>query len=437
MTYRIKPSEKKYKKRKNKPLVLASRNMPRKRSGRSDYDKIDMGALFGQRALKGRSESAFALWMKRIKGSSRHFFARVKIKTRRALFYAAVAFRALLRGLGRFLTAFFGAVRAYAEKKRARRCGPSEIAMLSGALCGVVLVGVLSAFLVLYKLILADYFGSYVSVTLPDTVGKSFSVAEESLPEKYYNVNVSYEYSKSVPQGCVISQSPSAGAVRKIYSNKEACTVSLTLSRGKQLTPMPDFSGTRARDAELELRNAGFDVVRVDEYSDTDAVGDVIYTSPSAGESIEAGGLAILYVSLGQRVTNVRVPNVCALSESEATNKLLSVGLSVGRISYQSSQKPAGTVLSQSPSAGGRVKKGTSVSLVISAGESYADKTVPSLYGLTLNEARQRLSEYGLVAGNIYAVDSREPSGTVVSQSPAAGEAIEPGLVGVDMYVSS
>ena len=56
---------------------------------------------------------------------------------------------------------------------------------------------------------------------------------------------------------------------------------------------------------------------------------------------------------------------------------------------------------------------------------------------MSIDEAKRVLSQYGLVAGNIYAVKSTETFGTVISQSPAAGEEILPSLVGVDMYVSS
>jgi serine/threonine-protein kinase len=163
----------------------------------------------------------------------------------------------------------------------------------------------------------------------------------------------------------------------------------------------------------------------------------VIYTSPTAGEKLEAGGLAILYVSLGPRVSTLKVPNVCGLAENKAAERIVASGFAIGNITYKSSPEKAGTVLSQSPSYDQRAKKGSSVSIEVSAGQEFNYKSVPSLYGLTLTQAKERLAEYGLVAGNIYAAESNEPKGTVISQSPAADTPISPSLVGVDMYVSS
>ena len=62
---------------------------------------------------------------------------------------------------------------------------------------------------------------------------------------------------------------------------------------------------------------------------------------------------------------------------------------------------------------------------------------MPSLYGLTLDEARERLADCGLVLGNVYAAPSYEKKGTVVAQSPSAGSVISSALVSVDVYVGS
>ena len=77
------------------------------------------------------------------------------------------------------------------------------------------------------------------------------------------------------------------------------------------------------------------------------------------------------------------------------------------------------------------------LSFSVSAGREFSDKTVPSLYGLSIDEARKKLADCGLVCGNIYTASSTEPKGTVIAQSPSAGSALSPSLVSVDMYVSS
>ena len=80
---------------------------------------------------------------------------------------------------------------------------------------------------------------------------------------------------------------------------------------------------------------------------------------------------------------------------------------------------------------------GTAVSFTVSAGYQFNERKVPDLYGLTLSEATQKLAECGLIPGNVYAVASSEPSGTVVAQSPKAGTAITSAVTTVEIYISA
>ena len=100
-------------------------------------------------------------------------------------------------------------------------------------------------------------------------------------------------------------------------------------------------------------------------------------------------------------------------------------------------QSPCGTVISQGISAYSLSALGSFVDLSVSAGVEFSEKKVPDLYGLTLEEARERLAEVGLVCGEIYSVQSGAGKTTIVSQSIAAGTPITSGVVSVDVYVSS
>ena len=73
---------------------------------------------------------------------------------------------------------------------------------------------------------------------------------------------------------------------------------------------------------------------------------------------------------------------------------------------------------------------------MVSAGETFYEKRVPNLYGLTLEKAKRVLADYGLVLGEVYAARSSEPQGTVIAQSPAPDSDITPSVVTVDLYVS-
>ena len=60
---------------------------------------------------------------------------------------------------------------------------------------------------------------------------------------------------------------------------------------------------------------------------------------------------------------------------------------------------PAGQVISQTPGAGEKVKEQRTIHLVVSKG--VGDITVPDLSGLTVDQARQRLKDVGLVVGKV------------------------------------
>lgn len=430
MKYRIKPSRSEHKKREKKLYRRAGLDSPRRLYGYR-ADPIDISTLFEISKLEGPSAVKGKMAKKRRYGKA--VWAGFR-KAGRLFVRAFKKAGAFFFTVGEFLILRFA---KWKEKRKRSREKPNMLPMLSGALCAVLLVGVLSAAAILYKLIFSNYFGSYKKITVPDLIGKSVDSLEGELTDDLYNVNVSYEYSDSAPYGTVIYQYPEGGVGRKIFSGGSLCTLNLTVSRGEKTFLMSDLVGVSLRDALLELKNEGVAVKVVEQFSDSVANGSVISSEPRAGESFWAGQSVILRVSRGKEKEYVRVPSICGLSENSASALVLGAGLLVGEISYSRSSQPAGTVISQSILQGEEVERGTEVSFVVSAGYQFNERIVPSLYGLTLDEARARLAECGLLCGNVYAVSSSEPSGTVVAQSPRASSVILPSTLTVDIYVSS
>lgn len=431
MVYRFKPSDKKHKIKEKKPYRRAGEDTLRRLYGYGG-EKVDLNSLFEMRKLQGKVRDGalklFALGL-----------ARLLKKAGRGI---AVAFSYVARSIKRvgkkllaLILAAYTWLSGVAEKRRAERKEVKDIALLSGALAAALLVASLSAFAVLYKLILSNYFGRYEKIIVPSVVGMSYSDARAAIDEEYYNITVSYEYSLTVPSGSVISQYPSGGAERKIFSSGSFPTLSMVVSRGKETVELKDLVGMRARDAELELKNSALSVIKVEEYSSSVPEGEVISTKPSAGQVLEPGGFVVLCVSRGQEKIMLTVPDIRYLSETEAVVKIISAGFTVGTIEYKSSSAGAGIVISQGAEPSTKLEKGSDISFAVSAGRDFSGKTVPSLYGLTLNEAREKLAEVGLVVGNIYATGDTSKKGRVVAQSPSAGSAISQALVSVDLYV--
>ena len=434
MVYRFKPSEKKHETREKKPYRRAGADSPHRLYGHR-VDEIDLSTLFELKKLEGRVGGAPRLGA---------LFGKLKTslkKFKRTAWAALVGFikgaREVCRALGDASLRAYRRVCRFLEKRRAERREVKDFYILSGALTAVILVALLSVFAVLYKLIFSEYFGSFEKITVPDMVGMSYADAREMLDEENYNVTVSYEYSTFAEAGVVVSQYPFGGAERKIFGGGSLPTLSIVVSRGRQMIEVGDLVGKSERDAILELKNSGLTVKTVEEYSSSVTRGSVISTSPAAGKVLEVGGLVVLRVSLGQKKVMARVPDVVGLTEAEAISRISAAALTVGKIKYESSSVRAGLVISQSAQSGAELEKGSEISFSVSAGKTFTEKTVPSLYGLTLGEARERLADYGLVLGNVYAAPSGEKKGTVIAQSPAAGASITASVVSVDVYVGA
>jgi serine/threonine-protein kinase len=116
--------------------------------------------------------------------------------------------------------------------------------------------------------------------------------------------------------------------------------------------------------------------------------------------------------------SNVTVPNVVGETAQAATQTLQNNNLVVGGTTRQTSADPKGQVLSTDPKSGAKVKKNTTVSLVVSGGPTVTNVTVPSVVNQQLTAAIAALDKAGL-AYKVTDIASPKTTGTVLSQDPA------------------
>lgn len=131
----------------------------------------------------------------------------------------------------------------------------------------------------------------------------------------------------------------------------------------------------------------------------------------------------ILYVSgiIGGGGKEVTVPDVKGMSYSEAKEVLEAKGLKIEKadepIASQKIEK--GKIVSQTPSKNSKVKKGRTIRVILSAGNT--ELKVPDLKGLSYKEAKTLLSEMGLQISKGDEVDSDSVAeGLIASQYPSA-----------------
>ena len=119
------------------------------------------------------------------------------------------------------------------------------------------------------------------------------------------------------------------------------------------------------------------------------------------------------------RPTTVAVPSdLVGKDQVTAQNELTRLGLKPAIRGLASSQQP-GNVLRVDPSGGSVVKLGSTVTLFVSTGLKLA--TVPSLKGMTVQQATAALTARGLRYGDETDTNDLATAGTVIKQDPVAG----------------
>jgi serine/threonine-protein kinase len=121
----------------------------------------------------------------------------------------------------------------------------------------------------------------------------------------------------------------------------------------------------------------------------------------------------------------VPTPTLVGMTVAQAEQAADAQDLAVVVVGEEYSESiPAEAVVATNPSAGSRVAPGETIGLVVSLGPERYD--VPSLSGLTRDEAEAALDELTLVPGEVTRRFHEEvPQGQVISQSPAAGTEVK------------
>ena len=131
---------------------------------------------------------------------------------------------------------------------------------------------------------------------------------------------------------------------------------------------------------------------------------------------------------------NKALQDVTGQSFEAAKAALEAEGYVVQSRNEASEAAPAGTVIGSEPAAGSMIPPGYTVTLVVSSGTG--NIAVPSLVNVTAAEAKVTLENLGLVMSVTQGASATVPSGSVISQSPQAGEMVAPGAT-VSVVIST
>ncbi len=200
------------------------------------------------------------------------------------------------------------------------------------------------------------------------------------------------------------------------------------------MVAVPDLFGKTQDEALQELAAAGLKFSVTSVVMEDVEEGRVAAQNVPAGTEVEMGSTVEITVSAG--VGTIGVPDVVSggWTEENAARKLEESGFKVAREWQFNNDVPENNVIAQMPAAGSAGRKGDVVTIYISQGRQAVQ--VPTVRGMTEEEARNALGSVGLNVGNVtrpYS-DSVE-EGRVISQGTAEGSFVEPGS-SVDLVIS-
>ena len=185
-------------------------------------------------------------------------------------------------------------------------------------------------------------------------------------------------------------------------------------------------------EAQERLTDDGFRVrIAAEEPDPRAAKGKVVWQDPPPGTILAEGSAVELTPSAGPGT--ILIPDVVNFDAAEARKVILAAGLTIGQEdSVQSSLDP-GVVVQTRPGGGLAREPGSPVDLVLSSG--LPPTGVPSVIGMTQDDARRTIERLGLVLGELRVGRSDGPAGVVLEQNPRSGARLVRGSR-VDLVIS-
>ena len=187
------------------------------------------------------------------------------------------------------------------------------------------------------------------------------------------------------------------------------------------LVTIPSMKGDKPQSALEELRRKKLQG-QLKEQAECEATGKVLFTQPRSGEKVPPGTLVTVYVSAPGE-NRVTMPPLKGADQRVAKQQLDSIGLGANVKTRETDRSAPYTVIGQKPDPGRQIPSGCSVELTVAI--PIPPVTVPSYIGRNIGQVYY--SSDGLSLGNVVEVESRQPGGTVVDQSPRPGEVVPRG----------
>ena len=216
-------------------------------------------------------------------------------------------------------------------------------------------------------------------VVIPNFVGMLPQAAEQSANSLgLVLIRENRFYSEEVPEGHIVSQEPAAGIkVRKGW------LIRIAESMGPQKIVIPSVIGDSPRTAELNVKRRGLELGTVAAMAMPELPPDqvVAQSPPAEAQGVATPKVSILIAAPSEEKSYV-MPDLSGMRIADASVAITNAGLKVGNVATTKVDTPAtlpsedgspatkptgtpGVIVKQSPAAGQRVTRGTTVSLEV------------------------------------------------------------------------
>jgi serine/threonine-protein kinase len=195
-------------------------------------------------------------------------------------------------------------------------------------------------------------------------------------------------FDEEISEGQIIESDPAGGG--KVDAGGQ---VKAVISKGAERYLIPSLVGLTPEAAVNLLAKSPIKVGDLTEvFNDKTPKGFVISSSPEAGEKVKRDSIVDLLISKG--IETIDVTSYVGKSADQALNELTDSGFDVSTVDQFSENVLAGAVISQVPSGGAPLAKGTKITLTISKGSQYV--FIPNVFSLTEAKARAALTDLEL-----------------------------------------
>jgi eukaryotic-like serine/threonine-protein kinase len=246
-------------------------------------------------------------------------------------------------------------------------------------------------------------------------VGRPFDEINDHVGEFGWRIEPTDERKDGTEPGEILSTDPAAGE-----DLKEGGTLRVVRSLGPTLVTVPtDLVGKTREEAEAALTAPGVELSpQVEEKADEEVDEGRVISVGDGSAQLPKGSPIPLVVSSGP--PNEVVPDVIGLELDEAREALEDLGLDVETDVDRSADGDRNEVVDVEPGEGEEVEAGETVTLVLAQGRAFS---MPDLSGMTLDDAREKLEDEGLEAGNV----AGPGDGKVLGTLPLAGTPVVAG----------